>query len=80
MTKPLSLSTGFSSSNYIDFGGTIESFNTLNASLKTGIVTTSVGVGIDSNAHDNVIVTSSYYGTKPTSSTIIGYQTYEVRL
>jgi hypothetical protein len=35
------------------------------------------GVGIDSNAHDNVIVTSSYYGTKPTSSTIIGYQTYE---
>lgn len=48
MAEPFSFSTGFSSSNYIDFGGTVESLNTLNASFKTGIVTTSLGVGIDS--------------------------------
>ncbi len=59
MTKPVSFSTGFSSSNYIDFGGTIESFNTLNASLKTGIVTTSVGVGIDSKTSLNPLFQGS---------------------
>ena len=48
MPKPISFNTGFSSSNYIDFDDTAESLNTLNASLKTGIITTSLGVGIDS--------------------------------
>lgn len=35
-------------------------------------------VGFDStNAMDNVILNSSYYGTTPTMNTIVGYKTYE---
>ena len=48
MTIPIKLSTGFSSSNYYGFDEKVESLNTLNTSLKTGKITTSVGVGIDS--------------------------------